>query len=184
MKLNLNLNSMFGKKIKESSYRDTSYNEEVKAPVRTTNAPQEKILTLISVGCKFEGNLSSPATTKIDGHVVGNLRGESGIIIGEKGIVEGNVNAVDVVIFGTVKGNIKAHKLDLKRSGSLDGDVVIEELAAESGSRFNGTSKMGDKSKSNIIDMKVDIKDNDIEIHSDAKTKENLLKEKPVLKFH
>ena len=111
--------------------------------------------------------------------VVGNLRGESGIIVGEKGVVEGNVNAVDVIIYGTVKGNVKAHKLELKRSGSLDGDIIVEELMTESGAKFNGTSKMGDKSKSNIIDMKVDMKDNDNEIHIEDKSKD-----KPVLKFH
>lgn len=167
---------MFGNKTKESMHT-----EEVKAPVRTNlQGPQDKVLTLISDGCKFEGNLSSPSTTKIDGHVVGNLRGESGIIIGEKGVVEGNVNAVDVTIYGTVKGNVKAHKLELRRTGTLDGDISIEELVTEAGSKFNGTSKMGDdKSKSNIIDMKVDMKDNDIEIHSDNKPKE-----KPVMKFH
>ncbi len=166
---------MFGNKPKESSY-----NEEVRTPARTNYTPQEKILTLISDGCKFEGNLSSPSTTKIDGHVVGNLRGESGMIIGEKGIVEGNINAVDIIISGSVKGNIKAHKLEIRRSGSLDGDIIVEELVTESGSKFNGTSKMGDtKTKSNIIDMKVDMKDNEIEIHSDKKTQE-----KPVLKFH
>ncbi|MEP7146692.1 MAG: polymer-forming cytoskeletal protein [bacterium] len=181
--MKLNLNNMFGNKTKESSYKDNSYNEE-RAPLRSSGQ-QEKILTLISDGCKFEGNLSSPSTTKIDGHVVGNLRGESGMIIGEKGIVEGNVNAVDVIISGTVKGNIKAHRLEIKRTGSLDGDIVIEELVTESGSKFNGNSKMGEKSKSNIIDMKVDLKNNDIDIHSDSKIKESLtLKEKPVLKFH
>jgi cytoskeletal protein CcmA (bactofilin family) len=177
--MKLNLNNMFGNKTKESSYKETSYSEEVRTPVRTTAPSQDKILTLISEGCKFEGNLSSPSTTKIDGHVVGNLRGESGIIIGEKGVVEGNVNAVDVVIYGTVKGNVKAHKLELKRSGTLDGDIIVEELVTESGFKFNGTVKMGDKSKSNIIDMKVDMKDNDIEIHSEEKPND-----KPVLKFH
>lgn len=179
--MKLNLNSMFGNKPKEPAYRENSYNEEVRTPVRSSSPSQDKVLTLISEGCKFEGNLSSPSTTKIDGHVVGNLRGESGIIIGEKGIVEGNVNAVDIVIHGTVKGNIKAHKLEIKKSGSLDGDLVVEELVTESGSRFNGNSKMGDKSKSNIIDMKVDMKehDNDILIHSEDKPKD-----KPVLKFH
>jgi len=65
---------MFGNKSKEPSYT-----EEVKAPVRTAAPQQERILTLISDGCKFEGNLSSPSTTKIDGHIVGNLRGISGI---------------------------------------------------------------------------------------------------------
>lgn len=177
--MKLNLNNMFGNKTKESSYKEPSYNEEVRTPVRSTPPSQDRILTLISEGCKFEGNLSSPSTTKIDGHVVGNLRGESGIIIGEKGVVEGNVNAVDVTVYGTVKGNIKAHKLELKRSGTLDGDIIVEELVTESGSKFNGTAKMGDKSKSNIIDMKVDMKENDIEIHSEGKTKD-----KPVLKFH
>lgn len=178
--MKLNLNSMFGNKSKEPSYRETSYQDEVKTPSVRNNPPlQDKILTLISDGCKFEGNLSSPSTTKIDGHVVGNLRGESGIIIGEKGIVEGNVNAVDVTIHGTVKGNIKAHKLEIKRTGSLDGDITVEELVTDAGSRFNGNSKMGDKTKSNIIDMKVD-KENDIEIHSG----DDKPKEKTVMKFH
>jgi len=173
--MKINLNNMFGNKTKEP------YNEEIKSSERSSLlGPKDKILTLISVGCKFEGNLSSPPITKIDGHVVGNLRGESGIIIGEKGVVEGNVNAVDVTIYGTVKGNVKAHRLELKRSGSLDGDIIVEELVADAGTRFNGSCKMGDdKSKSNIIDMKVDMKDNEIEIHSDSKPKD-----KPVMKFH
>ena len=169
--MKLNLNTMFGNKSKEPSYT-----EEVKTPVRTSAPQQEKVLTLISDGCKFEGNLSSPSTTKIDGHIVGNLRGESGIIIGEKGIVEGNINAVDITISGTVKGNIKAHRLELKRTCSLEGDISVEELVTESGAKFNGSSKMGEaSSKSNIIDMK----DAEIEIHSDNKPKD-----KPVLKFH
>jgi cytoskeletal protein CcmA (bactofilin family) len=174
--MKLNFSKMFGNKSKESSYVETSYNEEVRTPGKTSHNAPDKILTLISDGCKFEGNLSSPSPTKIDGHVVGNVRGESGIIIGDKGIVEGNINAVDVAIYGTVKGNIKAHKLDLKRTGSLDGDIVVEELATETGSKFNGNCKMGEPvKKSNIIDMK----DAEIEIQSVEKQKD-----KPVLKFH
>lgn len=181
--MKINFNNMFGNKEKE-----TSFSEEVKTPVRTATqnyqSSQDKVLTLISDGCKFEGNLSSPSTTKIDGHVVGNLRGESGMIIGEKGTIEGNVNAVDVVIYGIVRGNIKAHKLELKRTGSLIGDIIVEELITESGSTFNGACKMGDdKAKSNIIDMKTEMKKNEkeIEIQSQSQSKSN---EKPVLKFH
>ncbi|MCB0726933.1 MAG: polymer-forming cytoskeletal protein [Ignavibacteria bacterium] len=183
--MKFNLNNMFGNKStkpKDNSYSEPTYREEIKPPVRSTATNQDRVLTLISEGCKFEGNLSSPSTTKIDGHIVGNLRGESGIVIGEKGIVEGNVNAVDVTIYGTVKGNVKAHKLELKRSGSLDGDIIIEELVTESGSRFNGSSKMGDKSKSNIIDMKVDMKETETDI--EIRPEEEKPKDKPVLKFH
>lgn len=176
--MNFNIKNMFGNKLKE-----TSYAEETKPVVKTApSGTSERILTLISEGCKFEGNLSSPSTTKIEGHIVGNLRGESGIIIGEKGVIEGSVNAVDVIIYGTVKGNIKSHKLEIKKTGSLEGDIIVEEFITESGGRFNGNCKMGDdKSKSNIIDMKVDLKDNDseIEIHSETKPKD-----KPVLRFN
>jgi cytoskeletal protein CcmA (bactofilin family) len=169
--MNINLNNMFGNKSKENTSQ-----EDTRSFIKTPNT-QEKVLTLISGGCKFEGNLSSPSTTKIDGHVVGNLRGESGIIIGEKGIVDGNVNAVDVVIYGAVKGNIKAHKLEIKRTGSLIGDVDIEELATETGSKFNGSCKMGGlQSKSNILNMNND----DIGLPAD-KAK---LNEKPVVKFN
>lgn len=167
---------MFGNKSKEASYI-----EETKPVVKTSSpGSSDRILTLISEGCKFEGNLSSPSTTKIEGHIVGNLRGESGIIIGDKGVVEGNVNAVDVIIYGTVKGNIKSHKLEIRKTGSLDGDISVEEFITESGCRFNGNCKMGDdKSKSNIIDMKVDLKESEIEIHPDDKPKD-----KPVLRFN
>lgn len=51
--MKLNLNTMFGNKTKEPAYT-----EEVRTPARPTPAPQqEKVLTLISDGCKFEGNL-------------------------------------------------------------------------------------------------------------------------------
>lgn len=83
---------------------------------------------------------------------------------------------MEITISGTVKGNIKAHRLELKRSCSLEGDINVEELVTEAGAKFNGNSKMGDlSSKSNIIDMK----EAEIEIHS-----ENKPKDKPVLKFH
>ena len=47
----------------------------------------EQIRTLISEGCKFEGNLFSPSSTRIDGIITGDLTGEKSIIIGDKGYV-------------------------------------------------------------------------------------------------
>jgi len=126
---------MFGKKEQEKENESASF---------TTKPTQNQIRTLISEGCKFEGNLFSPAYTRIDGIVRGNLTGESGLIIGDKGIIEGDVTSIEVVIYGDVKGNIKAHKLEIKKGGKVHGDVVIDHLVMDYGAKFVGHCKMND----------------------------------------
>ncbi len=97
---------MFGQKAKDS--QPSSYS------MKTEKSSQIK--TLLSEGCKFDGNLYSPEYTKIDGVVTGNLSGESGLVIGQKGIINGDISSVEVIIEGNVKGNIRAHKCgDQKR---------------------------------------------------------------------
>ena len=126
---------MFGQKTKDSS---TSIN------LPTRSAESSQIKTLISEGCRFEGNLFSPANTRIDGFVTGNLSGENGLIIGEKGNIVGDVSAIEAVIYGTVRGNIKAHKLEIKGTGKVLGDVVVDHIVMEYGSHFNGNLKMNE----------------------------------------
>lgn len=127
---------MFGQKSKETS------SSSISSPSRSTESSQIK--TLISEGCRFEGNLFSPSNTRIDGYVTGNLSGENGLIIGEKGSIVGDISAIEAVIYGTVRGNIKAHKLEIKGTGKVLGDVVVDHIMMEYGSHFNGNLKMNE----------------------------------------
>lgn len=127
---------MFGQKSKDSS-------SSVSMP-SSRSAESAQIKTLISEGCRFEGNLFSPSNTRIDGYVTGNLSGENGLIIGEKGNIVGDVSAIEAVIYGTVRGNIKAHKLEIKGTGKILGDVVVDHIVMEYGSHFNGNLKMNE----------------------------------------
>lgn len=127
---------MFGQKNKETS------SSSVSTSSRSTDSAQIK--TLISEGCRFEGNLFSPSNTRIDGYVTGNLTGENGLIIGDKGSIVGDISAIEAVIYGTVRGNIKAHKLEIKGTGKVLGDVVVDHIIMEYGSRFNGNLKMNE----------------------------------------
>lgn len=125
---------MFGQKNKETS----------SSIGMTSKSEQTQIKTLISEGCRFEGNLYSPANTRIDGYVTGNLTGENGLIIGDKGSIVGDISAIEAVIYGMVRGNIKAHKLEIKGTGKVLGDVVVDHIVMEYGSRFNGNLKMNE----------------------------------------
>ncbi len=143
---------MFGKKEQEKPM-------EVSSPSRST-ASSNQIRTLISEGCKFDGNLFSPGSTRIDGTVKGNLAGESGLIIGDKGTIEGDIHSIEVTIYGLVKGNVKADKLEVKKGGKIYGDISINQLAMEPGAVFIGHCKMNEPAavKNEAFDLPKDVK--------------------------
>lgn len=123
---------MFGKD--KSKENDTQ-------PVVNKSASKE-IKTLIGEGCKVEGSFFVPTTTRIDGTIKGDLTGENGIVIGNQGKVEGNVCASEVIVYGTVKGNIEADRLELKRGANINGDINVNNLITEQGANFNGKCAM------------------------------------------
>ena len=136
---------MFGQKTKETF------------PTTSSSKADNQIKTLISQGCKFEGDLFSPDSTRIDGNVIGHLRGDSGLIIGEKGVIEGDISSVEVVVYGRVNGNIKAHKIELKNGGNITGDIAIDELIMEVGSKFNGQCKMQDSTEPSFTEEREEV---------------------------
>ena len=140
---------MFGKKETENKAVENNSSAYRSAP--------SQIRTLISEGCKFEGNLFSPAYTRIDGIVRGNLTGESGLIIGDKGSIEGDITSIEVSIYGYVKGNVNAHKLEVKKGGKIYGDIVVDHLAMEHGAVFIGHCKMNEAAAVNNTEEAFDL---------------------------
>jgi cytoskeletal protein CcmA (bactofilin family) len=122
---------MFGK---EKSRED-------EAPVVTKSSSKD-IKTLIGEGCKVDGNFYINTYTRIDGTIRGDLTGDSGIVIGIKGKIEGNVVATEVVNYGEIKGNVEAQRLELKKGSVLSGDISVSQLLAELGSTLNGKCSM------------------------------------------
>jgi len=102
-----------------------------------------QINTLIGEGSEFEGNLNLSSSTRIDGRVKGNIKGEATLIIGETGSVEGNIRCNEVVIFGTVNGNVEANKIELKGGSKLTGDIKTNILIVEEGAFYTGHCSMG-----------------------------------------
>lgn len=123
---------MFGKKERQ---------EEYETPVVSKSSSKD-VKTLIGEGCKIEGNFYIPTFSRIDGLIKGDLTGESGIIIGNQGKVEGNITAQEVIIYGSVRGNIETQRLDIKKGATLNGDIIVSHLVTEQGSVFNGLCKM------------------------------------------
>lgn len=103
---------------------------------------QQAISTMISAGCVLDGNLKAPAFVRIEGQITGDVTVDEGVIIGEKGMVSGNVITKELIVYGEVKGDIACHSLEIRSTGKINGDIKTEVLQVETGGYYNGKLSM------------------------------------------
>ncbi|MGF7040121.1 bactofilin family protein [Mucilaginibacter lappiensis] len=102
----------------------------------------QAISTLISDGSILDGNLKAPAFARIDGQVNGEVAIDEGLILGEKGLVKGNINTKEIVVYGTVTGDIETNSLEIKATGKITGNIRTQNLVVENGGVYNGNLNM------------------------------------------
>lgn len=87
------------------------------------------------------GELSGSEDLYIDGQVEGTIElREHNLTVGPNGRVDANINAKEVILLGTVKGNIRAaERVEIRKSGSLVGDLVAARVIIEDGAYFKGS---------------------------------------------
>jgi cytoskeletal protein CcmA (bactofilin family) len=103
---------------------------------------QQEISTIIGEGYIFTGELRGASVVRIEGKIIGNIHVEGGVVLGEKGVVEGDVFTKSAIIFGTVNGNIKTGQLEIKKTGFVNGEITTDSLEIELGAKYNGKLSM------------------------------------------
>ena len=103
---------------------------------------QQEISTIIGEGYTFTGELSGASIIRIEGKIIGNVRVESGVVLGENGVIEGDIFTKSAIIYGTVTGNVEAGQLEIKRTGRIAGDITTNNLEIELGAQYNGRLNM------------------------------------------
>ena len=102
-----------------------------------------EITTLLGRGATFEGKLTFEGTVRIDGRFRGEVFTDDVLVIGEGAIVEAEVDVGEVIIQGTVIGNIKAKRsIEIHAPGRVKGDVHTPSLQIDKGVIFEGRSFM------------------------------------------
>lgn len=108
---------------------------------------QPKLDTIIGPESSLKGDVSSKKTVKIDGQVEGNVSADS-LIIGEGGILTGDVAVREIIIGGRVTGTIHASDgVEIQHKGELHGDIFAARLTIAEGGRFDGRSTMQQQKK-------------------------------------
>ena len=99
--------------------------------------------TLLGRGSEFEGKLTFEGTVRIDGVLRGEVFSDDVLIVGEGARVEASVDVGEIIIQGTVVGNIKAKRaIEILAPGRVKGDLTTPVLQIDKGVVFEGRSFM------------------------------------------
>ena len=100
-----------------------------------------KIDTIIGEKTRVEGTLHTQDT--IDGRIKGEAISDGYLIIGENGYVEGDIRSENMLIAGTVQGNIFVReRLEVTENGKIIGDITTKSLIIAEGASFAGKCTM------------------------------------------
>jgi cytoskeletal protein CcmA (bactofilin family) len=108
--------------------------------------PTERVTSVLGPGIIWKGNLHGSGGVRIEGAFEGDITVRGMVIVGETGRVTcENLKANNVIVSGTVNGNITAEKLDIRGTGRVWGDVIVVALATEEGAFLRGQVRMEEK---------------------------------------
>ncbi len=104
------------------------------------------LINTITVGTTIKGDIAGNGDFRMDGALEGNITLTGKMVIGEKGLIKGNVVCQNANVMGTIEGNLSVKEfLTLYASARVKGDIVSSKLAIEPGAYFTGTCHMLDE---------------------------------------
>jgi cytoskeletal protein CcmA (bactofilin family) len=128
---------MFSSKSKDEIPAATSAAPQIKRGARSS-AP-----SIISADLVVTGTLTSTGDIQIDGRVEGDVR-STGLVIGDKAFIQGDVMGDDITVRGRVQGSIRARKVLLCATCHVEGNILHEAFAVEAGAFFEGNCRHSD----------------------------------------
>ena len=107
----------------------------------TTNS-----INIITSGTVIKGDVTASGDFRLDGTLEGNIQLNGKLVIGDSGVINGNVLCMNANIIGTVNGNLSVKELlSLHSSARGKGDILINKLSIEPGAIFTGKCNMLDE---------------------------------------
>ncbi len=123
------------------------------APKNKAGEPAQSSTTIIGAGTVITGDIESSGDIRIDGTLVGNLHSKAKVLIGQEGVVEGDINGQQADIMGKVTGMLRIRELlQLKGRCVVTGEIYTGRLEVEPTATFNGSCHMG----ANVVEINAD----------------------------
>ena len=103
----------------------------------------EALNGFVDDGCTIRGELEFSNSFSLDGRVEGTVRSRSELVVGENGVVEGEVDVARCLVGGEVRGTIRAsEKVVLRASAKVWAEIHTVTLVMEDGAFLEGKVNM------------------------------------------
>ena len=99
-----------------------------------------RLSATIGASMTIKGEISSREDLLIDGEVDGAVESHNVLTVGANGKVRANIKAREVVVYGSVRGNVEVvEKIAIREQGSLVGDIKAAGISIDDGAYFKGS---------------------------------------------
>jgi cytoskeletal protein CcmA (bactofilin family) len=124
---------------------------------RPVDAVAERATGWLGSSLHVKGDITGTEDLLIDGSVEGLIQlDERKLTVGATAKLMADINARDVVVYGYVKGNVRAKgRIEIKKDGSVVGNLTTAQIMIEDGADFKGSieidrgeAKEADKNRS------------------------------------
>jgi len=136
----------------------------------STRPARDPIENVVGRSAFIRGELSAEGAFRIDGTIEGTVASRAEVVIGETGVVKGDVVGSDVVVAGQILGNVRCTgHLEILAKGKVEGDISAQSVRIETGGVFRGTSFMGlagGGAKHKMVEAETEVDEADAEVDS------------------
>jgi len=99
----------------------------------------------VDAGCTIRGELEFASSFRLDGKVEGTIRSRSELLVGESGVVDGEVEVARCLVGGEVRGVLRAsEQVVLHATARVWADIHTPALVMEDGAFLEGKVAMED----------------------------------------
>ena len=110
-------------------------------PTPSHPASESRGPAIIGKSVMIKGQIFSREDLTIDGEIDGSVElHEHRLTVGPNGKLQAGVKAREVVVLGTIHGNVEASdKIDIRKDAKLVGDIKTARIVIEDGAYFKGS---------------------------------------------
>src|SRR5271155_6074119 len=124
--------------------------------LRPRGATADRATARLGPSLHVKGEISGNEDLLIEGSVEGLVQlDERKLTVGATAKLTADIIAREVVVYGTVKGNLRAKdRIEIKKDGSVHGDLTTARIMIEDGAYFKGSieiDKSGEKDSPNAF---------------------------------
>lgn len=103
-----------------------------------------EVVSVVGSGMKVTGDCVTDGTLRVEGRVEGTIQAAKAVVVGEGGVVAGDIRTQDAVVAGTVQGSIAAEsRVELQSTCRIEGDIRSRRVKLEEGGQVDGRLEMG-----------------------------------------